>query len=104
MGDERRQDAEARAFMNDPVQPIVCKTGIGAFLTATLIQEVPHIQTEAPLRPEAGQLRTEYPSSRAIASSWCFRRPGKRVRRPDTTRRPQTFVAEEIGKRRIRPS
>src|SRR5450631_3042821 len=104
MGDERRQDAEARTFMNDPVQSVVRKTGVRTFLTTTLIQEVLHIQTEAPLRPEAGQLRTEYPASRAKAPSWCFRRPGRRVRQPDTTRRPQTFGAEEIGKRRIRPS
>src|ERR1700733_13277153 len=103
MGDEGCQDAEARTFMNDPVQPIVCKAGMGAFLTAALIQEVLHIRTAAPLRPEAGRLRTESPSSRAKVPSRCFRQPGKTVPPPDTTRRPQTFVAEEIGRRRKRP-
>src|SRR6266849_4213747 len=104
MSDQRREHAQPRALVNDAVQPIVGESGNGALLTAALIQEVLHTETEVRLRPEAGRRRTEYPSSRARAPGWRFRQPGKRVRPPDTTRRRQTFVAEEIGTRRIPPS
>src|SRR5712671_1317434 len=104
MSDQRREHAQASAFVNDAVQSIVSESRSGALLTATLIQEVLHSETEVRLRPEAGQRRTEYPSSRARATGWRFRQPGKIARPPDTTRRRQTSAAEEIGTRRIPPS
>src|SRR5580704_5017741 len=100
MSDQRREHAQAGAFVNDAVQPVVGESGNGALLASALIQEVPHTGTEVRLRPEAGRRRTEYPSSRAKAPGWRSRQPGKRVPPPDTTRQRQTFAAEEIGTRR----
>src|SRR5216683_8256675 len=77
MGDERREYAQARAFVYQTVEPIVGESRSGAFLADTLIQEVLHIQIEVRLRPEVGRHRTEYPSSRVKAFESRSRRPGK---------------------------
>src|ERR1700722_13808960 len=104
MGHERCEHAQAGAFVNDAVQPVVCEAGNVALLAAPLTQEAFHIQTAARLRPTVGRRRTEYPSARARESEWRSPRPGRRVRPSDTRRRPQTFAAAKIGTRRIPPN
>src|SRR4029077_4618504 len=101
--DERRQHAEPGAFMNHAIQPIIGKTRPRSFLAYSLSQLLPHIHTAARPPPVVDPLRTVYPSPRATMPARRFRRPGKTARQRDTTRRPQTSAAAEIGMRRILP-
>src|SRR5258706_16188420 len=103
MSNERREHAQARALVNDAVQPIVCEPRNGAFLAVPLTQETLHIHTEVRLRPAVDRHRTEYPSTRVTAPEWRWPRPDRKDRPPNTIRRRQTFAAEEIGTRRIPP-